>query len=108
MQRIICDQVVRCMDKHNRNIFEKKLDISNEMNMRAYVELLLKHGRIPVVTVKDVKTVETETIYVKKSKTLSEKCAFGMYTNLCFVENNEMVEYATIANVIASKAESIA
>lgn len=99
MQRIICDQLVRCMETHNKNIFARRVDPHNEMTMRACVEILLKHGHVPVVTVQNVGTMEQYQYHVNRSKVLSENCANMTYTQLSLAkkDGSEVEEYSKIS-----------
>ena len=88
MSRIICDQLVKCMKEHNRNVFARKVDAENENTMRACVDVLLKSGRVPVVTVQNMGTMRQYKYNVCESKMLSECWAKMPYAQLSFVDSD--------------------
>ena len=99
MQRVLCDQLVKCMEVHNKNIFAKRVDPHNEITMRACVELLLKHGRVPVITAQNIGTMQQHQHNIEKSKMLTDDLADVLYTQLSFVKKGSVAieEYAMIS-----------
>ena len=96
---MVCDQLVRCMENHNRNVFAKRIDPRNEMTMRACVEFILKNGHVPVVTVQNMGTMKQYEYSVNEANVLSEKWAKMPYSKLSFVMKNsdDVQEYSTIS-----------
>jgi hypothetical protein len=66
--------------------------------MRACVEILLKHGHVPIITVKNMDTMGECEYNVNKSKMLNENWATMPYTKLSFImkDNEEAKEYSSI------------
>ena len=100
-KRMICDQLVKCMETHNENVLEGRLSLNNEKVMMACVELLLKRGRVPTVTFRDMACDKMQTMRVTRSRMLREKCEFSLYTMLSFEQagkDDTAMEYAKIAS----------
>lgn len=88
MSRLICDQLVKCMKVHNRNVFARKVDVENENTMKACVDVLIKLGRVPVVTVQNMGTMRQYRYGLNDSECLRENWATMPYAQLSFVDGD--------------------
>lgn len=98
MSRIICDRLVQCMETHNKNVFERRVDLNNDQTMRECVDFILKIGHVPVVTVKNMGTMKTYEYNVRSSDMLGENWAKMPYTKLSLVlkDSGRVKEYSAI------------
>ena len=96
MQRMICDQLVKCVETHNKNVFNRKSNASNNRIMIDCVAMLLKRGRTPILTVKNMGTMKEYQIAITRPNMLSEKLASMPCTKLSFVSKSggRVEEYA--------------